>query len=86
MYWTADGEMVRAANTLRPDDDDWGQAGILVRDVLDDAARARLVSNVAGHLLNGVSEKVLLRAFEYWRNVDKETGEKIEAAVRNGSL
>ena len=25
--WHADGEMVRAAYTLRPEDDDWGQAG-----------------------------------------------------------
>ncbi|OBF47149.1 catalase [Mycobacterium sp. 852002-50816_SCH5313054-b] len=85
VHWYTDGEMVRAANTLREADDDYGQANIMVRDVLDDAARDRLVSNVAGHLLNGVSEKVLLRAFEYWKNIDKETGEKIEAAVRNGA-
>ena len=32
------------------------QAGTLVREVLDDAARARLASNVVGHLLNGVTE------------------------------
>jgi catalase len=32
---------------------------------------------------NGVSEPVLLRAFEYWQNIDKDTGERIEAAVRN---
>ena len=38
--WYSDGEMVRAAYTLRADDDDWGQAGTLVREVLDDAARA----------------------------------------------
>ena len=34
--WQADGDMVRAAYTLRADDDDWGQAGTLVREVLDD--------------------------------------------------
>ena len=84
VHWYADGAMVRAANTLREDDDDYGQANIMVRTVLDDAARDRLVSNVAGHLLNGVSEKVLLRAFEYWKNIDKETGDRIEAVVRNG--
>jgi catalase len=77
--------MVRTAYTLRPDDDDWGQAGTLVRDVMDDAERERLVSNVAGHLRNGVTEHVLQRAFEYWKNIDKQTGDKIEAAVRNGS-
>ena len=82
ILWHADGDMVRAAGTLHPEDDDWGQAGTLVREVMDDAARARLVSNVAGHLSNGVTEPVLERAFEYWKNIDKETGDKIEAEVR----
>lgn len=80
--WHADGEMVRTAYTLRPDDDDWGQAGTMVREVLDDAGRARLVDNIVGHLLNGVSEPVLEHAFEYWRNVDKDLGGRIEAGVR----
>jgi catalase len=82
--WYADGDMVRAAYTLHTEDDDWGQAGTLVREVLDDAARDRLVSNVAGHLLDGVTEPVLQRAFGYWRNVDKDLGDRIEAAVRDG--
>ena len=83
--WAADGEMVRAAYTLRRDDDDWGQAGTLVRQVMDDAQRTELVSNVAGHLSAGVSEPVLLRAFEYWKNIDKEIGDRIEQAVRSGN-
>ena len=81
--WYADGEMVRTAYTPRPEDDDWGQAGTLVRDVLDDAARARLVNNIVGHLLNGVSEPILGRAFDYWRNVDKSLGDRIEQGVRS---
>jgi catalase len=32
------------------------------------------MSNVVGHLSKGVSEPVLERAFEYWRNVDKQIG------------
>ncbi len=80
--WYSDGEMVRAAYTLRAEDDDWGQPGTMVREVLDDAARERLVNNIVGHLLNGVSELVLNRAFEYWRNVDKNLGDRIEAGVR----
>jgi catalase len=80
--WHVDGEMQHAAYTLHAEDDDWGQAGTLVRDVLDDAARDRLVHNVVGHLLNGVSEPVLLRAFEYWRHIDKSLGDKIETDVR----
>jgi hypothetical protein len=62
--WYADGDMVRAAYTPHEQDDDWGQAGTMVREVLDDAARERLVSNVVGHLLNGVTEPVLVRAFD----------------------
>jgi catalase len=80
-HWYADGDMVRAAYTLHAEDDDWGQPGTMVRDVLDDAARARLVDNIVGHLLNGVSAPVLGRAFEYWRNVDKNLGDSIEAGV-----
>jgi catalase len=57
----------------------------MVREVLDDAARARLVNNVAGHLLGGVSEPILLRALEYWRNIDKDLGDRIEQAVRAGA-
>lgn len=82
--WAASGDMVRAAYTLREDDDDYGQAGTLVRKVLDDAARDRLVSNVAGHLKDGVSEPVLERAFEYWRNIDKEIGDRIASEVKGG--
>ncbi|MGH3684450.1 MAG: catalase [Pseudonocardiaceae bacterium] len=82
--WYADGDMVRSACTPRADDDDWGQAGTLVREVLDDDARNRLVSNIVGHLLGGVTEPVLQRAFEYWRNVDKDLGDRVEQGVRAG--
>ncbi len=81
--WAVDGDITRTANVLHAEDDDWGQAGTLVRDVLDDAARERLVGNVVGHLLGGVSEPVLERAFEYWRNVDADLGARIEQGVRD---
>jgi catalase len=80
VLWHSDGEMVRTAYTLRKDDDDYSQAGIMVREVLNDEQRARLVNNVAGHLGGGVSEPILARAFEYWRNIDKDLGDKIEQA------
>jgi catalase len=79
--WAADGEMVRSAYVKRADDDDFGQPGTLVREVLGDEERERLVSNVAGHLCQGVSDKVLTRAFEYWKNVDADLGARIEQAV-----
>ena len=81
--WNASGEFIHAAYTLRKDDDDYGQAGTLVRTVMDDAQRDRLVSNVVGHLKNGVSEPVLKRAFEYWRNIDPEIGNRIEKGVND---
>jgi catalase len=81
--WEASGEFIRAAYTLRSDDDDWGQPGTLVREVLDDAARERLVSNIAGHLKAGVSKPVLQRAFDYWRSVDGDLGERVAKAVND---
>jgi catalase len=51
---------------------------------MDDAARDRLVSNIVGHLLNGVTEPVLVRAFQYWTNVDQNLGERVEKGVRAG--
>nr|WP_042193629.1 catalase [Kibdelosporangium sp. MJ126-NF4]CEL20809.1 Catalase [Kibdelosporangium sp. MJ126-NF4]CTQ98386.1 Catalase (EC 1.11.1.6) [Kibdelosporangium sp. MJ126-NF4] len=80
--WHTDGDIVRTAYTQREEDDDWGQAGTMVRDVLDDDARERLTQNIVGHLLNAVTEPVLERAFEYWRNVDKDLGDAIESGVR----
>ena len=75
--WYADGEMVREAYTLRAADDDFGQAGTLVRQVLDAPARARLLSNIIAHLRNGVSAPILVRAVDYWRKVDKDLGDRI---------
>jgi catalase len=80
--WESDGAMVRQAYTLRADDDDFSQAGALVREVWDDQQRADFVDNVAGHLLGGVEGDVLERAFGYWKSVDADTGARIEARVR----
>ena len=79
--WESDGEMVRAAYTLHAEDDDFGQAGTLVREVFSDEEREEFVNTVAG-ALGGVIEPVLSRAFEYWKNVDQEIGERIEKAVK----
>lgn len=80
-----EGEFIHAAYTPREDDDDdWGQPGTMVREVLNEAARDRLVSNVVGHLSDGVSEPVLERAFEYWRKIDEETGDLIAKGVNGG--
>jgi catalase len=70
---------VRAAYKLHVEDDDFGQAGTMVREVFTQEQRDRLVETVIGHAGKGVSERVLERVFEYWRNIDKETGDRIAA-------
>jgi catalase len=76
--------MVRSAYTLRAQDDDFTQPGILVRDVFSDADRKELVETVAGSLLGGVRSPVLERAFKYWRSIDPAVGGLIEQKVRSG--
>jgi catalase len=77
--------MMRTAYNLRAADDDWGQAGTLLRDV-DGRRRARTAGVQRGRPPpergDGAGLGACLRVLE---NIDKQTGEKIEAAVRNGS-
>jgi catalase len=80
--WEADGEMVRQAYQLHAQDDDWTQAGSLIREVFDNDARDRFVETVAGALAD-VRDDVLERAFIYWKNVDDETGKRIEEKVHS---
>jgi catalase len=82
--WETETEIVRSAYRLHSEDDDFGQPGTMVREVMDDAQRAALVDQVSGSLLDGVHGDVLERAFEYWKNIDAEVGKRIEAAVRAG--
>jgi catalase len=64
--WSSDGELVRSAYTLRADDDDFGQAGKLVREVFDDAQRGRLVETVVGQYNALKYEHVRERFLWYW--------------------
>jgi catalase len=75
-------EVVRSAYRLHSEDDDFGQPGTLVREVLDDGQRERLANNIIGHASNAVSKPVLERVFEYWRSVDKNLGDKVAAAFQ----
>ena len=76
--WQVDGDLVRAAYSLHAEDDDFGQAGTLVRDVMDDAARERLIANIGGHMSAGVKPETAQRVFEYWRSVDPALGAAVE--------
>jgi len=79
--WENDGAMIRAAATLHAEDDDFGQAGTLVREVLDDAARDRLVNNIVGHVSSVTTQELRDRVIQYWKNVDGDLGARVEAGL-----
>lgn len=79
--WEVAGEIVRSAYTLHAEDDDFGQAGALYRDVLGQTDREHLAENVIGHVNQGVRPDVLPRVLEYWNNVDTELGARIAKGV-----
>jgi catalase len=79
--WESDGELVRSAATLHREDDDFGQAGALVRDVMDDEQRDRLVANIVGHVSKVTRPDLLERVFQYWNSVDPILGSRVRAGV-----
>ncbi|MBC3194192.1 catalase [Pseudonocardia sp. C8] len=80
--YAVDGEMVRQAYTLRADDDDYGQPNTLINEVMDEGQRERLVHNVAGAAAGVRSDEIRERVYQYWKNIDKAIGDRIEAAIK----
>jgi catalase len=76
-WWVDGGQIGRYAYELHAEDDDFGQAGTLVRDVMDDTDRAHLASNIIEHAGAGVSPDVQRRVVEYWTNVDGALGARV---------
>jgi catalase len=86
--WGVDAaELVRAASTLHAEDDDFGQARMLWREVMDDIDRDHLVDNVVEHLGDGVTPHVLERAIGWWTRIDADLGARVAAGLtsRGGS-
>ena len=77
--WENDGELLRAAATLRSDDGDFGQAGALYRDVYDAAAKERFLDTITGAISGVERAEVTERAIAYWTNVDADLGVKLRA-------
>jgi catalase len=77
----AGGGLVRSPYELHDDDDDFGQAGTLWRDVMTDTDRDHLVTNVVGHLGEEVSGPVRARAVQYWHRVDRLLGSRVAAGL-----
>lgn len=70
-------DLTRGAYVRHPEDDDFIQAGQLVREVLDDAARERLAGNIAG-AMEGVSDQVAEQCWTYWGKVDENLRDRVK--------
>ncbi len=79
--WETDGALVRAAQTLRSDDSDFGQAGTLYRDVFDDAQKAAFLETLTGQGAGITVPEIRERFFWYWGQVDAGLGEQLRAAL-----
>jgi catalase len=60
--------------------DDFEQAGALYR-VMDEAARARLVSSIAGSLAQVSKDEIVARSVAHFRAADPEYGERVATAL-----
>ncbi len=78
--WEADGEMVRSAYELRAEDDDFSQAGALVRDVFTDEQRDRFVDTLASQFAE-VKGDVQQRCLWYARQIDADVADRVEKAM-----
>jgi catalase len=80
--WAVAGEIVRTAYTRRRDDDDFSQARDLYEKALDADAKQRLVTNIVGHLRDGVHDEVLAAALGFWHQVSADLGARVERLAR----
>jgi catalase len=81
------GEIGRYAYEKHADDDDSVQPRALYRDVMSDADREHLASNIVAHASADVSDQVQLRVIDYWSKVDARLGARVAAGLgkTNGS-
>lgn len=73
--WETDGELTRAAATLHAEDDDFGQAGTLYREVFSDDERARFHDTLVGQAQSITVDDIRERFFSYWTSVDASLGQ-----------
>lgn len=74
-------DLVRAAYVKHPEDDDFGQAGTLYRDVFDDAAKERFVHNITNKMLAITNKEIEERVYEYWGKVDADLETKVRESL-----
>ncbi|TQL46789.1 catalase [Homoserinimonas aerilata] len=84
--WESDGELVRAAQTLHSEDDDFGQAGTLYREVFTEESKARFLQTLAGQYGALTVPAIKDRFIWYWTSVDSGLGAKLIEAVKHGDI
>jgi catalase len=84
-WWVEAAELGRYAPQPHAEDDDFVQAGTLVRDVMTATDRENLVTNIVAHAGEGVSDMVQGRVVAYWSSVDPEIGAKVAAGLSRGN-
>jgi catalase len=80
-WYVEAAEIGHYAYDKHADDDDFAQAGTLVREVMDDTDRDHLASNIIGHASADVSEDVQRRVIAYWSDVDADLGARVAAGL-----
>lgn len=70
-------DMYRGAYVQHAEDDDFGQAGTLYRDVYNDEEKEELAQNIAG-AMQGVSPETEERCYWYWSSVDENLGARVK--------
>jgi catalase len=80
-WWVQAGEVGRYAYELHTDDDDFGQAGALYRDVLSPVEREHMVASIVAHASDGVSDPVQERVIAYWTEIDPALGERVATGL-----
>ncbi|UUA87432.1 catalase [Corynebacterium pseudogenitalium] len=70
-------DLVRAAYVKHAEDDDFGQAGTLYRDVFDDAAKERFVHNITNKMMAITNKEIEERVYEYWGKIDADLETKV---------
>ncbi|MGC2130523.1 MAG: catalase-related domain-containing protein, partial [Candidatus Aquilonibacter sp.] len=77
-WFVGGSEIMRKAEALHKDDNDFIQPGTLYREVLSPEARDRLVSNIIWHLSQGVERSIQERAVKsYLSLVDPDLGSRV---------
>jgi catalase len=83
-WWVEAAELGRYAYEAHRDDDDFIQAGTLVRDVMSPTDREHLVTNIVAHASAGVTPEVQARVVQYWTNVDADLGGRVATGLGVG--